>query len=738
MGTGTAEVSSNTRSENSARIDPNSATSDRSTNPTAGAGGPYLNSVQSNPLEKYASFSALWTLACLSPVQYNNPQSYRSTGQLDNVILSSAGRYDQERTKTASGSPAYYIDDVRITSMIMPTPALGNSYASKFTFTVYEPYSMGLFLQSLQTAARLSRYPDYHAAPFVLKLEYAGYNSIGSAEPILNDPSITPKYFVIKITKASFSVNEGGSQYEVEAVPFNHSGLDDVETTIYNDMSFSSSGDGTVADALTGESSLVSALNAIEENLVKNKKIKVADVYDIQFPTTADFFNQETITDLGESATVSLNQTNPISVGGNSRVSRSEDLEINPIGAASFGFSQNTGGNYPFLDESAEITESGAIRRNGLVIDPTTRQFQFSQGQNIRNIIERVINSSTYTINAQNPENKINGFILYYRIDVQTEFLEFDDLIGDYAKKITFRIVPYYVHESIAMNANAVPSGYKEIENQVIKHYRYIYTGQNVDVLNFEIKINNLFYTGFQPTPEIQNADNQNRGKSGPSPDEAESVSTGEGNSPGAIFNNIGRRRILPDPELLKEKSAGGLGEKNIAVQVAEAFHHAFITGQTADLVTVDLEILGDPYWLSDSGFANYFSKPTGVLSQITQDGTMNYEAGQIFVYLTFRSPTDIDETSGLYNFSEKQTVSPFSGIYRVTQVTSEFSGGQFTQQIRCIRMIGQSLDFDTETSENRTTNDQQTSLFKINTPSLVKVSPISDDAYISGFWDDN
>jgi hypothetical protein len=91
-------------------------------------------------------------------------------------------------------------------------------------------------------------------------------------------------------------------------------------------------------------------------------------------------------------------------------------------------------------------------------------------------------------------------------------------------------------------------------------------------------------------------------------------------------------------------------------------------------MVTVNLEILGDPYWLIDSGLSNYFSEVASPVSQITNDGTMNYESGNVYIYLTFRTPADINEKTGLYDFSVAGKDSPFGGIYRVNMCENSFS----------------------------------------------------------------
>jgi hypothetical protein len=102
----------------------------------------------------------------------------------------------------------------------------------------------------------------------------------------------------------------------------------------------------------------------------------------------------------------------------------------------------------------------------------------------------------------------------------------------------------------------------------------------------------------------------------------------------------------------------------------------------------------------------NYFAKPTAN-NQITEDGTMNYESGDVFVYLTFRTPADVNTATGLYDFGKEVKTSPFSGIYRVTSVESMFSG-TFTQRLRLVRMPGQALDYTDNPPEVQQSNREK------------------------------
>jgi len=98
---------------------------------TPPAGGPPYENV----LEQFASYSPLWTLCCLTPEQFNKPSLYRGSPYLlDNIVLSSAGRYDFSRTNTQYGAPEYFIDNVSMTASLGGSAKSGNTNVSSFKF----------------------------------------------------------------------------------------------------------------------------------------------------------------------------------------------------------------------------------------------------------------------------------------------------------------------------------------------------------------------------------------------------------------------------------------------------------------------------------------------------------------------------------------------------------------------------------------------------------------------------
>ena len=79
-----------------------------------------LPSLTPNPMEEFATSTILWTLAALTPQQFNDPASYRnSTSELKNVVFSSGGRFDDQRVNTLFGAPEYFINNFVMNSIIV-------------------------------------------------------------------------------------------------------------------------------------------------------------------------------------------------------------------------------------------------------------------------------------------------------------------------------------------------------------------------------------------------------------------------------------------------------------------------------------------------------------------------------------------------------------------------------------------------------------------------------------------
>ena len=675
-----------------------------------------------NILEQFASYTPLWTLACLSPDQFNDPSQYRGKpGALQNVVFSSAGRFASQRTQTIVGAPEYFVNNFNMRMTLAATKASGSTNVINFAFEVYEPYSMGYFIHSLQTAAINAGYPNYNGTPYLLKLEFVGHKDNGQ---MFGSSEALNKYFVIQFTKVNFTTNEGGSTYKCEAVPCNHTGFTNVAQQIVNNIKLR--GENIKEMLVAGNTSLCSILNKAQMDLVP-KTQDLNDKYIVVFPEKwndpiglpgagAEQFE----TEQQATADPQAPESSPIK-GRTGQDSLSYGNGI--IGTSSLGFGATSGGNMNFGFENDVTDEAtGLIKRNSLTIDPKQREFSFEAGATIQNVIQEVILSSDYAKNALDPSKlDSEGRISWFRVDVQIKIGDFDLKRNTRQRTYIFRVLPFMVHSSVFRNPTANPPGYPGLNKIIGKEYKYIYTGQNNDILKFDIQVNQLFHTGKQPAPPENSAGVI-----------ATSTST-VGEDPDQIYivpdtdtadaaTTVDAAPALGDMSVTKQTTKGGYGAHTVARRVAETLKNAILNQGTGDMTKINLEILGDPYWISDSGMGNYLGDEHDGQPYIMRDagGSVNYQGADTHIRIIFRTPVEpnlgTSGVGGLYNFPPNEPINPYSGIYKVLYCDNKFNDGKFTQTIEATRMPNQPQDYDPYKGPSKNPLAADTS--KENTPS--------------------
>jgi hypothetical protein len=698
------------------------------------AGGPPYENI----LEQFASYTPLFTLACLEPNQFNNPYTYRGIpGALRHVVFSSAGRYDAQRAPIKAGAPEYFVNNFEFKLQNAASQKTGNSNLVTLSFEVREPYSFGLFIQSLQSAAISAGYPGYNNTPYLLKLEFAGYTDDGA---IFESSDLLTKYFPIEFKNVTFTQTEEGSTYKVEAVPANHMGWTNVANQVPNDLRLEGT---TVKDMLSAKAlSLMAALNKIQQDKVQTQQQELADEYLIVFPKDwSDKVGLASGVPIVENQRAAVEtDVNRETVVGTTPTPVGEYGE-GPIGNSDLGFGPTSGGNYGFGFESDVVDEkTGIINRDQLQIDPKGRTFTFPKDSSVQNIIQQVVLSSKYAKDAIDPRNiDSKGMIKWFRVDVQIEIGELDTIRGQRQRKYIYRVMPFLVHSSVFRGPSAGSVGLDELKKVLAKEYKYIYTGQNNDILKFDININTLFSRGRSPTPPERTESNVNKDLN-QAKEEPGKVAEGQsGNTPGAIASKVGSESAKPDPNVNKLPVKAGYGARTVEELVAIQFQNAILNqGEpNGDLVSINLEILGDPFWIADGGMGNYIGDTYNgdPNEQVTRDQTTNYQGTDCYVNLIFRTPVEPgvlenNAVTGLYIFPEGETENPYSGIYKVTMSTSRFQDGVFRQVLECKRMPVQPHDLIG--GANR---DQPNSalLVKVDRVETIKSSPTSDDGGLLG-----
>jgi hypothetical protein len=636
-----------------------------------------------NPLEKFASYSTLFTMAALTPDQYNNPITLRNNpASIQNVIFSSAGRYDKERVLAEPGvRPEYFVENFKMTNLIAPRKELGNTNAIGFTMEIYEPYSMGLFLQSLQVASLNAGYINYlDNAPYLIKLDFLGFDENGNSFVVRN----LSRNFIVKLIGIEFDVDEAGSRYKMELIPHNHQGFNNVINRTWTDIRIQG---GTVKELLsTGENSLAVALTKESKRMAANAQQALADTYVVIFP-----------------------QLDGKSSGDNI------------IASTNMAFDMTRGGNYTFGKESEVISPDGRVRASQITIDPTSRALQFAQGQTIVDMITEVILASEYGKKVlQNQDDK--GLIDWFKVNVKLQLGEYDVSRGDYQKTVIYEVYPYKVHGSVFLKPNAAGKGYNELQKVIAKKYNYIYTGENNDLLKFDLKFNTTFYNAISPGLKEEKASTD---ASQQAASDSNQVKVANLPSARQLLSKTATPKFAKDGTLLAYKP-GGANNDDVAGAVSRDFQNAVLSSNT-DLIEMEFEILGDPYYLVDSGVGNYYGPPSTDNPAVTIDGGMTYETNQVYVYMTFKTPVDVNETNGLYDFKNIKE-SPFSGIYMITEVETDISkDAVFKQTLKAIRMRGQPKDFDTAVSGTDADSKPAAEIGEV--PANANFNPVTGDA---------
>ena len=609
---------------------------------------------EDNILKSYSNVTYRWTLAPLTPKQVTQLQTGIGIGSLNpglaNIVICSGGGRDADRASTIYGSPEYFIDNVEINTLATPTKESGLSGNLTMNFDVIEPYSLGLFIQSLQAAALRSTYTNYLECTWLMQVDFIGVDTDGKQRTI---PDAT-RLYTQKLQQISFVATEAGSKYQVKTLDFNLEAFNNVYGTFPSAANFQGS---SVEEAL---SSLAKVLNAAQELAVKQQLITIADEYEIV-----------------------VKEANGLPMPGHI----SDRMRVSKFPAATSSDNSSGSAKAPAKSEDGRAVPEYTIRKFTYPPDDKRR---------IVDMIREVMISSEFITDAIKPENidPNDGMVNWYRISVVTEYkgtsgtkakVQTDPVQNRPAYKFTFVVTPYRVHHGVAKVPLGPTLGMsdKGLKSTIKKQYNYLYTGLNDDIIRWELKFDNTFYTSIPFSSTVTEEDV--RGYL------AERPASGNAEPPRSYSNLVTHAgRLMRDKPGSYVKPMGGSTVDSADIRTARAFEQATMLG--TEMITLNMTILGDPYYLSKSGAFLEQIGATAPGSQINNDKTMASESGEVRIFLRFRTPIDAPTPGGaLFIFpASGYSDSPFSGLYKIRSVKSKFHEGVFTQELDLFRDRGQ------------------------------------------------
>ena len=754
-------------------------------------------SIETNSLHQFSSFNTIFTMSCLTRDEIAVPnETYRAYGP-QNVILRSGGGAGDNKVTTEyediiGGKLEYFIDNVNIEALCVPNSKSRSTNATFITFTVEEPYSMGLFLQTCQIAATMSGFQNYANAPFMLSMEFIGYDDDGDV--IVTESGLNLRRDVpIKLTNIEFEVNQGGTTYTVEALPWNEQAYLDDATSSPVDIALTGN---TVEKLLqSGEQSLTTIINGHYEELRKANQIAEASEIVITFPKDiASSGNPSRIPNTSDAGATTASRGGgggggggkggkifgAVAAGvvggvvggllsGNSLKGSFNDV----LGGIAGGLDKSLGGllsnfksgNMQGLFENisgflgaqapqnfeaflsmitgqvltkssigeklssiaqdpASLNNLGSARiisgaeESGTVPMPQTGQvydkrnkvmtrakntvsndervFNYGSGTSILKIIEDVILTSDWGKSIKERAPDENGMVPWFRIDAESYLkpnAQQENVFGEDAKVNHYKVVEYKVHSSHFQNAGAAGVDYNSLRQNAKKEYRYIYSGENTDIVRFDISFKAAFFQFIQPDSGQLSIDAKTGGtqfnltQTKPSQLGLNIQPSGANSSTGLATQGFVNSSST--------QGGGGAGIDNSKIRWARKFHDQILGNGSVDLVEVKLEIFGDPYFIVDSGMGNWTDE-AGDLNT-TAGGQVDYQRSEVDVILNFRTPIDYNpDTGGMIYPEDTVPVSQFNGLYRVTAIENKIQRNMFTQELTLLRRRGQPEDTNT------------------------------------------
>ena len=750
-------------------------------------------SIEINSLHQFSSFNTIFTFSCLTREEIAVPnESYRSYGPA-NVIFQSGGTY-KNKVSTAyetaiGGKLEYYVDNVMIEALCVPNTKSRSTNATYIEFTVTEPYSMGLFLQTCQLAATMSGFTNYQRAPYMLSMEFVGYDDDGDIIVTESGQNLR-RDIPIKITNITFEVNQGGTVYTVEAMPWNEQAYLDDKTGVPIDIALK--GKSIEQCLQSGEQSLCTIMNGHFEELRQQDKLIEADEFIVTFPKDiATKFNPAQVASTSDAGATTKSTSSKRGSGIFGRVaagaiggiisgglSGNNNIAQNAISGALGGVFGGFGGgaigglltnfksgNVQGLFEGisgflgaqapqnfegflsmvtgqvltkssigeslakiaqdpaslnnlgkakiisgheeqgkAPMAQTGQVydKKNKVytraknVVSNDERVFEYPAGTSMIRIIEDIVLTSQWAKELKDRAPDENGMVPWFRIDAETYLkanADQENVYGEDAKVFHYKVVEYMVHSSHLQRPNDPGVNYNALRENAKKEYNYIYSGENTDILNFDIQFNAAFFQFLQSDYGQGTVDFKTGGIQQNTVEQKPETLTMKTDNSGA--NSATGATVQSFIQKTSTQGNGGAGIDNSKIRWARQFHDNILGSGSMDLVEVDLEIFGDPYFIVDSGMGNWTDTPGDLNS--TANGQVEYQRSECDILLNFRTPIDYNpETGGMIFPEDTIPVQQFSGLYRVTKITNEIRGNKFTQVLKLLRRRGQPEDTNT------------------------------------------
>ena len=623
-----------------------------------------------NPMHQFASWSYSWSLWWLDVNDYNalmagldagaalayplGPKSY--------VVAEDSGLYPDRRLPTQLGLN-YNIQNVEFNTVVGLNSSSKSSNMIDGSMTIVEPYGV-TFVDSLVHASLTGTvYQNYLSQPYMLQLDFHGYDNAGNPLPA-SQTALYRKRFPIKFTGVKIDVTNRGAEYKVNYYALGHQSFRPEHSTVPKNLSIN--GVSTVGGFLTA---FANALNAFWQLEVVESKVQYAD--------SIVFVPDDTIaiSKIVYDKKMSLMQANPGS---------------KKIDVTNGSFSIPAGTQIVDVIDKVLIQSEYLIKQLG--VDLST-----ASDADIKKSLVQVLN--TFKTTSQ---------VAFAGVDASGTATPaaFDNAKNTYASQMTYKIHQYPVYDSTHTAAPTLTDS----RPNTVKSYNYLYTGKNIDILDFKVHFDTTWYTAImsynrqvsasQVSPNTTTDTQLTYAKNILlSPQLLAAAGLGTGIVP--VLNPPRYKNVVND-----QRDTIGLNAiNNPSAQVASSVMTSLYSKPAGDMVTVDLQIVGDPTLIKQDDWL-YVPSPNvandynswnifGQNDFASKYGHIRMDTGTLIVSLTVNTPLDNDSdwtNQGLVFPQPGTYKSLFSGQYKILTIKNTFSGGKFEQTLKLVRLMNSDL----------------------------------------------
>ena len=426
-----------------------------------------------NPLNTFFNITYHWKLFILPDFDIIHQSDARTINELYQAI----DNYPQI-VVAESGATTYNIKEVELTTVA--GPAFGNKNLRTMTFRIQivEPITVG-FLDTLKNAGIAMSAKNINKMPYYLQLSFMGYDEIGNQilNPLVNAGLESSRWiWQIQIGNIETKFDAGGSIYDLTCIAYND-GAYDTEVI-------------SAPQAITMEGSNIGQmLSNLGNNMTNSWKMRYGNqdsIFNFKMHTIVNPPPAVTNTDPNTWQTQSTSNPNYNS------------QRIFPMhgGVGQIGAQITSGTPFPDMLEwmlvNNEQAQNFAISANNIITQTDVKSPNINQSGTSST-------SSSYNTNPQGIKE-----IIVFCVETDVEIKGYDRVAGDYIKQYNVHIYPYYTQAPVispqqrddardpivqqAMIKKLIQRGF------LLKHYEYLYTGENTEVIDFDVHANFAWY----------------------------------------------------------------------------------------------------------------------------------------------------------------------------------------------------------------------------------------------------